>query len=138
MKLITPPDVELWLCDYLRRHLSAYPDLEAGNKQPPQYDGSWPLIVINDVPGSKQDVINFDWSIGVTVTGWSRQDEKQCKDLANHVFALLTQTPEIALAAGSPISAVIDAGTNPPSTITNDGDVAGYYATVEYVVQGEF
>ena len=138
MTPITPPDVEHWITGYLRPLLADVPDLEIGNKHPLDYDGSYPLIVINDVPGSRQDIIDFDWSIGVTVTGWSRQDDKPCKDLANRVFAILTQTPRIVLANGSPICAVVDEGTAPPSVITQDADTAGYYATIAYVVQGEF
>lgn len=138
MTLITPPDVEHWLTGYLRPLLSDVPDLEIGNKHPPEYDGTHPTIIINDVPGNRQDPLSFDWSIGVTVTGWSRQDDKPCKDLANKVFAILTQHPQIALANGSPISAVVDEGSTPPAVVTSDADAASYYATVEYVVQGEF
>lgn len=135
MSVVLPPDMEAWLCGYLRNRLPDVAGLQAGNKRPQDYRGSYPLIVVRDDGGSQSDRIMFDRSIGVTVTGWTRSNDRPCKDLARRVYGLLTDD-SIPFAAGSPVAAVVEQGCNGPYPVTDDLDVACYYLTVEYSAAG--
>lgn len=140
MTLVLPPDLELWLCGYLRGRLSDVPDLRVSNKEPPMYDGSHPLVVVRDDGGAQSERILFDRSMGVTVRGWTRQNDKPCKDLARRVYALLTDDPGILSnhAENSPILAIDESGCNGPYPVTEDADVCRFYMTVEYTAQGDY
>ena len=37
MTLILPPDIEAFLCDYLRAHITDVDGLQVGSKKPPDY-----------------------------------------------------------------------------------------------------
>lgn len=136
MSTVLPPDLETWLCAHLRSRLSDVPGLQVGNKRPNDYRGTYPLIVVRDDGGSQTDRVAFDRSVGVTLTGWSRSNDKPCKDLARHVYAILTDD-SIPLADGSPIVSVTEQGCNGPYPVTDDLNVACYYLTVEYSAVGE-
>mgnify|MGYP000208251223 CR=1 FL=1 len=96
MTLILPPDIEAFLCDYLRTHITDVDGLQVGSKKPPDYQGAYPLVTVRDDGGNADGLGHFDRSIGVNVYGWSRQAEKPCKDLARRVYAALTEHPAIA------------------------------------------
>ena len=87
MTLILPPDMEAFLCTYLRDHITDVDGLQVGSKKPPDYQGAYPLVTVRDDGGNADGLGNFDRSIGVNVYGWSRQAEKPCKDLARRVYA---------------------------------------------------
>ena len=108
MTLILPPDIEAFLCDYLRTHITDVDGLQVGSKKPPDYQGAYPLVTVRDDGGNADGLGHFDRSIGVNVYGWSRQAEKPCKDLARRVYAALTEHPAIALAKDSPVISVDD------------------------------
>ena len=44
MTLILPPDMEAFLCDYLRTHITDVDGLQVGSKKPPDYQGAYPLV----------------------------------------------------------------------------------------------
>ena len=75
MTLILPPDMEAFLCDYLRTHITDVDGLQVGSKKPPDYQGAYPLVTVRDDGGNADGLGHFDRSIGVNVYGWSRQDE---------------------------------------------------------------
>lgn len=132
-QMVAPPDLELFLCGYLRSSLG----VEVGNKHPDDWaQTSDPLVVVRDDGGAKTGPVTFDRSVGVTVYAGARQDSKASGDLARRAFAALT-CPGIARAAGSPIAAVIDDGCNGPYATTDDHDASAHYLTAEYSVVGE-
>lgn len=137
MTLILPPDMEEFLCQYLRSHITGITGLQVGSKKPPDYQGQYPLITIRDDGGGADGLGQYDRTIGVNIYGWSRQDEKPCKDLARLVYATLTEQPAIALAEGSPIISVDDSACNGPYPVSDDSDTANYYLIVEYSAIGE-
>jgi len=140
MARILPPDLELWLCTYLRGIL----DVELGpgtatvsNKEPGTYTGPTPLVVIRSDGGPADDTYpgQWYWQVGVSVlAGASRQDDQPANDIACHVLAILTEEPEILLADGSPITKVSAIGGITP--IREEHDTARRYMTVEYHVVG--
>ena len=139
MSMVTPPDIELWLCEYLRSNIKDVAGLQVGNREPEDYRGERPLIVVRDDGGGQSNRIIFDRSVGVTIRGWTRSNSKPCADLARRVYALLTADPEIlqGFAEGSPILAIDEFGCNGPYPVTEDADIARYYMTVEYVAAGD-
>ena len=42
MTLILPPDMEAFLCTYLRDHIADVDGLQVGSKKPPDYQGAYP------------------------------------------------------------------------------------------------
>ena len=48
MTLILPPDIEAFLCDYLRAHITDVDGLQVGSKKPPDYQGAYPLVTVRD------------------------------------------------------------------------------------------
>ena len=138
MSMVTPPDIELWLCEWIRSNIKDVSGLQVGNREPEDYRGEYPLIVVRDDGGGQSDRVVFDRSVGVTVRGWTRSNSKPCADLARRVYALLTADPEIlqGFAEGSPILAIDESGCNGPYPVGEDMNVARYYLTAEYSVSG--
>lgn len=138
MSMVTPPDIELWLCEWLRSNIKDVPGLQVGNREPENYRGEYPLIVVRDDGGGQSDRVIFDRSVGVTIRGWTRSNSKPCADLARRVYALLTADPEIlqGFAEGSPILAIDESGCNGPYSVSEDVNVARYCLTAEYSVSG--
>ena len=138
MSMVTPPDIELWLCEWLRSSIKDVSGLQVGNREPEDYRGEYPLIVVRDDGGGQSDRVVFDRSVGVTVRGWTRSNSKPCADLARRVYALLTADPEIlqGFAEGSPILAIDESGCNGPYPVSEDANVARYSLTAEYSVSG--
>lgn len=138
MSMITPPELETWLCEWLRSRITDVPGLQTDVREPDDYDGSYPLIVVRDDGGAQSNRILFDRSVGVTVRGWTRGNPKPCDALARRVYAHLTADPDILQghADGSPILAIVEDGCNGPYPVTEDADIARYYMTVEYVASG--
>lgn len=134
--MILPPDLELWLCGYLRAELSDVDGLEIGNREPSDYIGDHPLIVIRDDGGSQTEHIMFDRSVGVTVKGWARSNPYKCSQLARRVYGLLT-SDDIITAADSPIAHIDESGCNGPYSFTDETDCACYYATYSFTATGE-
>ena len=52
MTLILPPDMEAFLCDYLRTHITDVDGLQVGSKKPPDYQGAYPLVTVRDDGGN--------------------------------------------------------------------------------------
>jgi hypothetical protein len=139
MSMVTPPDTELWLTGYLRSQLADVPGLQVDVSEPPGYDGSYPLIVVNDAGGAQSERILFYRSIGVTVRGWNRSRPKPCKDLARRIYAILTANPEIleGHAPDSRILAIDESNCLGPYPVTEDADIARYYSAFAYTFDGE-
>lgn len=141
-QLVSPPDIELWACRYLRRKLhvpntpdDAPPAMLVSNRVPPDYDGSYPLITVRDDGGSGENRLVFVRNIGVTVRGWDRDDVQPCRDLAAKVLAFLTLMPDVT-EGGSPVASVDDDSVNGPYRISDDLPSAAYYLTVGYHTVG--
>ena len=83
MTLILPPDIEAFLCDYLRAHITDVDGLQVGSKKPPDYQGAYPLVTVRDDGGNADGLGHFDRSIGVNVYGWSR-DRKSTRLNSSH------------------------------------------------------
>lgn len=135
-QIVLPPDVALWATQYLRSHLTDMPRLQIDVSEPPDWDGSTPLAVLTDIPGSCASRVTWDWTLAVTVRMGTRQDTKPCRDLAARIMGLLTADPQVQTAAGSPICEIVDDSTTGPSLVTEDHDTARYYLTVDYTVYG--
>lgn len=128
---VIPPDLEGFLCSYLRAVLG----IEVGNAQPADWDGRTPLVVVRDDAGAKTGPTTFDRSVGVTVYAGTRQDTAGSMGIARRAFAALT-SPSIAFERDSPIAAVMDGGCNGPYRVTDAQDSSAAYMTAEYSVVG--
>jgi len=134
---VLPPDLELWLCTYLRNELNrpGRPSVEVSNKEPGKdYTGPGPLVVIRCDGGPADDYGQWLWQVGVSVLAGTRQDDQPANDLGRQVMAILTEWPEIATAAGSPVTKVSAIGGI--TAIREKQDIARRYMTIEYQVIG--
>lgn len=138
MSVVLPPDLEAWLCDYLRDKLEpSYSTILVHVREPDDYNGSYPLVVVRDDGGSQSNRVLFDRSIGITVRYSSRSAPGPCRDLAARIYGLLTD-PEICELDGSPIAAVEEDGCNGPYFVAEDANIARCYLTLEFSAIGEF
>ncbi|NEG56133.1 hypothetical protein [Bifidobacterium platyrrhinorum] len=134
---VVPPDLEQWLCDYLRARLPDVPGLKVKNKTPPDYVGAYPLVTIRDDGGDRDEFLEYTRSIGVNVLGWNQARDKPCKDLARRVSALLTDETALQSASGSPVIAVDYGSCNGPYAVTEEAEYAHYYLIVGLMAAGE-
>jgi hypothetical protein len=136
--IVQPPDMELWLTNYLRHQLAGFgqADVEVGNKEPAKFDGTSPLVVIRSDGPTPIPPGQFDMPFGVSVLAGTRQNDQQASALAHLVFAVLTADPDIALADHSPISAVLADGCNGPYLVNEPHNVSRRYMTTKYRVIG--
>ncbi|RZT59318.1 hypothetical protein EV140_1923 [Microcella alkaliphila] len=137
---VSPPDLELWLTEYVRAAAAADSlDVDVDNKEPPelQLPLPRPLIVIRDDSGPRLDHTTFDRSIGATVLAGTRLFAKPAGDIARWLSGVLNDEA-IVLAQGSPIAAVDWSGSNGPFAVPEQLDVARQYQTAQYVVSGSW
>lgn len=137
---VTPPDLELWLTGYVRAlALAEGVTADVGNKESATLTMPLkrPLIVIRDDSGSRLDLPTFDRSIGASVLGGSRANDKPAKDLARWLAAILFDL-DLPLVAGTPIAAVDLGGCNGPYPVAEQLDVTRMYLTAGYVVTGSW
>lgn len=137
---VNPPDLELWLTEYIRdQAAAASKTLDVGNKEPETLaiPLAKPLVVVRDDSGRRQDWTTFDRSVGVSVLGGSRMDDKPINDVARWLAGLLFDDA-IALVEGSPIAAVQWDGCNGPYPVPDALDVARRYLTAQYTVSGSW
>ena len=107
------------------------------NREPDDYDGSRPLVVVRDDGGSQSNRVLFDRSVGVTVRYGARAAPKSCRDLAARIYGLLTD-PAICSLDGSPIVAIEEGGCNGPYFVAEDANIARCYLALEFSTIGEF
>ena len=118
MTMVLPPDIELWICSFLRARLKpSLPTIIVSNREPDDYDGSRPLVV--------------------AVRYGARAAPKPCRDLASRIYGLLTD-PDICSIDGSPIAAIEEDGCNGPYFVAEDANVARCYLIVDFSAIGEF
>jgi hypothetical protein len=131
---VLPPDLELYLTQYLRPLL---PAARVANKEPGDLATplKQPVVIVRDDSGPKGSPVTFDRSVGVTVLAGDKTADKTANDLARLVYAHLTD-PDICTADGSPVAAVADEGCNGPYAVQDDHDYARRYMTIEYTVVG--
>lgn len=138
MTAVLPPDLEAWLCDYLRGQLKpSLGTIHVSNREPDDYDGTYPLVVVRDDGGSQSNRVLFDRSIGITVRHGPRAAPKTCRDLAARIYGLLTD-PAICQLDGSPIAGIEEDGCNGPYFVAEDANIARCYLTLEFSAIGEF
>lgn len=138
MTAVLPPDLETWLCAYLRGKLKpSFGKILVHIREPDDYDGSFPLVVVRDDGGSQSNRVLFDRSIGITVRYGSRSTPGPCRDLAARIYGLLTD-PEICSLDGSPIAGIDEDGCNGPYFVAEDANIARCYLTLEFSAIGEF
>lgn len=137
MAVVTPPDLEMWLVEFLRTVLGA--SVEVSNKEPPSLSLPLkkPLVVVRDDSGPRESHVTFDRSVGVSVLAGSRMNDKPANDLARKVSAVISDET-ITDAPGSPIASVEWDGCNGPYPVTEALDVARRYLTVQYTVVGSW
>ena len=120
---VISPDIEQWLCDYLRDRVYDVEGLQFDNRKPEAYRGDYPLVTIRDDSGSGDGLAQFDRSIGVNIYGWTRAHDKPCKDLARRIQALLMDDA-IASAENSPVIAVDHSQCNGPYVVPENEPTA--------------
>ena len=139
-QLVVPPDMELFVCGWLREALTGRGwNVEVGNREPPdsKYPLARPLVVVRDDGGPQTEAVTFDRSISVSVLGGTRGDSYETMRLAREAYALLA-SDRIALAEGSPIAAVDRAsGTNGPYRVVEDPDTTAAYMSLTYRIVGQ-
>jgi hypothetical protein len=139
--MILPPDMELFLTDYLRGVLADRGESVRVTNVEPSFTGSnpvelplsKPIIVIRDDSGPMREIVTFDRSIGVTVLAGSKADMQAANNLARLAFGVMTDRAIIDV-EDSPIASIED--TNGPYAASDDLDVARRYFTVDYIVVG--
>lgn len=137
---VVPPDLELWMTDYVRREASAAQILvDVSNKEPTDLKLPLrrPLIVIRDDSGTRLDWTTFDRSLGASVLAGTRTNDKPANDIARWLAGLMFDDA-IPLVQGSPIAAVEWGGCNGPYAVPENLDVARRYLTAQYVAAGSW
>lgn len=137
---VEPPDLELWVTGYVREQAAnSDMSLDVSNKEPSDLALPMrrPLVIIRDDSGSRLDWTTFDRSIGASVLGGSKRDDKPANDLGRWLAALLFDDA-IVLVPGSPIAAVTWSGCNGPYPVDEQLDVARRYLTAQYTVTGSW
>ena len=111
-------------------------DVDIGIKTPKTmpYPLAKPLITIGELTPTKYDLVQWDQELAVNIRAGTRQNDRECDDLARLIAAILTD-PMISQADGSPITSVETC--NGPYPIDDTADVAHSYLTVEYHCMGE-
>lgn len=132
---MTPPDLEEWLCAYIR----SITGFETTNKEPTDLKTplTAPLIIVRDDSGTMLSQVTFDRSIGVSILAGSRQDDWQTNHTAREIAGILFDD-DIALADGSPIAAITRSGCNGPYAVVEPLNVSRRYLTAQYVVVGQW
>ena len=137
--IVVPPDVELFLCGWLRSALRrrGY-DVEVSNKEPADlsFPLGRPLIVIRDDGGPQTEIITYNRAVTFNVLGGTRQDTKPTMDLARLVYAL-AMSGSVCLAEGSPIAAVDRTTGRGPYLVNDTADTTRAYITVDYLLVGD-
>ena len=138
MTTVLPPDLEAWLCAYLRKQLKlSYDAIRVSNREPDDYNGSYPLVVVRDDGGSQSNRVLFDRSIGITVRYGSRSAPGPCRDLAARIYGLLTD-PEICSLDGSPFAGLVEDGCYGALFVGGVANIGSMYLTLEFSAIGEF
>lgn len=137
---VTPPNLELWLTDYVRELAAAEGrELDVSNKEPADLSLPLerPLVVIRDDSGQRADWTTFDRSIGASVLAGSKVYDTPAKELAGWLAGVLFDD-ELPLVPGSPIATVDFSGCNGPYAVTEELDVARQYLTAQYIAVGSW
>lgn len=134
--IVTPPDLESWLCDYIRTLLPDITGLQVDNVVPDDYRGEYPLIRVRDDSGARTGLVTFDRSIGVSVYMGAKLDTKPGMDLARRLMGMLMDSETLVLLPASPICSIDNDGCTGPYATTDEHDTAVAYFTVEYSVAG--
>lgn len=134
---VIPPDLRLWVCDYLRLHLGDVPGIQIDVSEPTEYKGDHPLVIVSDIPGAMVGQVTYDWTLAITTRMGTRQDDRPCRDLCARIKGILTADPDVLIADGSPIASIVNNAGTGPTFVTEDHDTARYYTTIDYTVAGE-
>lgn len=138
---VQPPDLELWLCDYVRDlAIAESVDVDVTNEEPDDLElpMARPLVVLREDPGSRLDHTTFDRALGGSVIGGSKANPKPIGDVARWLAGVLFDL-ELPLAADDcPIVAVDPDGCNGPYPVPEELDVARLYLTAQYIVVGSW
>ena len=133
---LMPSDLKRWAAGYLRDALAAYgADVNVTTRTPKtiRYPLDKPLLIVDELTPTRYDLTQWDQELSVSVRAGTRQNDRECDDIARLVCGILTD-PGICMAAGSPISSVET--SNGPYPVGEDMNVARYYLTAEYSVSG--
>ena len=136
---VMPPDMELFLCGWLRERLAeAGIDALVSNKEPEEAAPyGRPAIVVRDDGGPQLQGVVFDRGVGVSVLYGDRRADFEAMRLARLVYAWLTN-PLIVTAEGSPVAWVdTETGSNGPFRMVDEAGNARVYMTVEFHAVGE-
>lgn len=137
MPLLIPPDLKRWAVPFLSLALAAQGiDADVSDRTPKRlpYPLAKPFVTIDELTPTKYDLVQFDQALAVNIRAGTRQNGRECDDLARLIAGILTD-PTIVDAEASPITSVGDlSGPNP---VDDQADVARAYLTVEYHCVGE-
>lgn len=130
-----PVDLVLWACNYIRSRIVDVDGLQVGNREPPDYTGDYPLIIITDTGGYATGLAHYRMGLGISVLGWSHQSTQDAHNLARRVYALLTSYTLPADPTNN-VASVVSESCMLPTLVAQDMQYARVYCTVEYTVRG--
>lgn len=137
MSAVAPTDLELWLTGFIRTAAAATgKPVEVGTVEPASLSLPManPLIVVRDDP-SRLDHATYSHDVGISILGWSRENNAPAKALGRWLAGLLFDL-QLPLVDDCPIAAVDETACNGPLVVTESLDVARVYLTARYVVSG--
>lgn len=121
-----PPDIELWATGYLRDHLVKIPHLQVDIRTPEDYTGSYPLIVVRNDGGSKDEFTRYTYDLTVNVYSGNRSNPAACQKLANKTFTLLTDIDQLLNSPDSPVLSVDIDNCTIPHVVPHDESYCHY------------
>lgn len=135
MQVSRPPDVELFLCRFVRESLTVagFPDVWVDRREwTPTAGGSEPAVqvIVRDDSGPVTSDISQDVQVGVSVLAGTLEHPVDARTVAAVVASILRRAARVE--PGNPVAAVQE--FNGPFTVVEESAFARFYMTVVFTV----